>query len=115
LPCDHIESLSLTALSLPQFLTKNPTRRLGCQPGIGERQIKGHAFFRSINWEKLEKRDVPAPFRPQVRSKKDFSNFDVDFISEQPRLTPIDDKVAQSLSQDEFIGFTFTNSEFHEP
>ena len=49
-----------------QFLTKNPTRRLGCQPGIGERQIKGHAFFRSINWEKLEKREVPAPFRPQV-------------------------------------------------
>ncbi|CAI8055546.1 Calcium-independent protein kinase C, partial [Geodia barretti] len=48
------------------FLTKNPTRRLGCQPGIGERQIKGHAFFRSIHWEKLEKREVPAPFRPQV-------------------------------------------------
>ena len=49
-----------------QFLTKNPTRRLGCQPGIGERQIKGHAFFRSLDWEKLEQRSIPAPFRPQV-------------------------------------------------
>lgn len=48
------------------------------------------------------------------RSKKDFSNFDVDFISENPRLTPVDDKVVQSLCQEEFIGFTFTNSEFQE-
>ena len=54
----------------PQFLTKNMTRRLGCQPGIGERQIKGHAFFRSINWEMLERKEIPAPFRPQVVSAR---------------------------------------------
>ena len=51
-----------------QFLTKNPTRRLGCQPGIGERQIKIHAFFRTIDWDKLEKRQIPPPFKPQVVS-----------------------------------------------
>lgn len=51
-----------------QFLTKNPQRRLGCQPGIGERQIKAHAFFRTIDWDRLEKRQVPPPFKPQVVS-----------------------------------------------
>lgn len=49
-----------------QFLTKNPARRLGCQPGIGERQIKSHPFFRKIDWERLESKEIPAPFRPQV-------------------------------------------------
>ena len=53
---------------LLQFLTKNPARRLGCQPGIGERQIKSHPFFRKIDWERLESKEIPAPFRPQVVS-----------------------------------------------
>ena len=60
----HHLSLSLSL----QFLVKNPYRRLGCQPGIGERQIKSHAFFNHVNWEMLEKREIPAPFRPQVVS-----------------------------------------------
>ena len=61
------------------LLTKNPQRRLGCQQGIGERQIKGHAFFRTIEWDKLEKKSIPPPFKPVVRGKRDFSNFDADF------------------------------------
>jgi hypothetical protein len=48
------------------------------------------------------------------RSKRDFSNFDSDFISENPNLTPIDGDTVRSLNQTEFEGFTFTNSEFKE-
>ena len=51
---------------------------------------------------------------PPQRSKRDFSNFDVDFISEQPRLTPLDRDQAHSINQNEFEGFTFTNSEFKD-
>ncbi|XP_003386485.1 PREDICTED: calcium-independent protein kinase C [Amphimedon queenslandica] len=94
------------------FLTKNPARRLGCQPGIGERQIKIHAFFRTIDWEKLEKRQIPPPFKPQVRGKRDFSNFDADFITEEPRLTPIESSALDNISQTEFKDFTYTNAEF---
>ena len=55
--------------SLSQYLTKNPARRLGCQPGIGERQIKGHAFFRPIDWAALEDRKIKPPFTPRLVSK----------------------------------------------
>lgn len=48
------------------------------------------------------------------RSKRDFSNFDSDFISENPTLTPIDGDTVRSLNQTEFDGFTFTNSEFKD-
>ena len=48
------------------------------------------------------------------RSKRDFSNFDSDFISENPTLTPIDGDTVRSLNQTEFEGFTFTNSEFKD-
>ena len=48
------------------------------------------------------------------RSKRDFSNFDSDFISENPVLTPIEGDTVKSLNQAEFEGFTFTNSEFKD-
>ena len=114
-----------------QFLTKTPTRRLGCQPGIGERQIKAHAFFRSIDWVALENRKVPPPYKPMVvrlvkacpvfarlfviyllqKGKYDVSNFDHDFTSEAPQLTPLPQSEGE-VDQSDFIGFTFTNSEF---
>ena len=59
---------SFTFFPPNQFLTKNQARRLGCQPGLGDRQIKTHAFFRTLDWEKLEQRQIASPFKPQVVS-----------------------------------------------
>lgn len=62
--------LSRDAVSiLKGFMTKNPTRRLGCVGANGgEAAIRSHAFFKEIHWEALEMRRVKPPFRPKIVS-----------------------------------------------
>ena len=50
---------------LEGLFKKNPDQRLGCQPGQ-EEDIKSHAFFQSIDWETLERREMNPPYRPVV-------------------------------------------------
>jgi len=52
-----------------QLLMKAPNARLGCSVTPGEeREIKDHLFYRNINWQKLEDRQVQPPFKPKVVS-----------------------------------------------
>ena len=50
---------------------------------------------------------------PSQKSKRDFTNFDADFLSEKAQLTPVDNEALKDVNQAEFHNFTFTNSEFH--
>ncbi|XP_068244496.1 protein kinase C, brain isozyme-like isoform X5 [Palaemon carinicauda] len=93
------------------FLTKQPQKRLGC--GIkGEDDVRTHPFFRRIDWEKLENREVQPPFKPRIRHRKDVSNFDKQFTSERTELTPTDKLFMMNLDQTEFSGFSFLNPEY---
>ncbi|KAL7889190.1 hypothetical protein AOLI_G00014480 [Acnodon oligacanthus] len=97
---------------LQLFLTKNPSRRLGCVAADGgENAIISHAFFSIIDWDKLNQREMEPPFKPRIKTPEDVNNFDPDFTQEEAILTPIEDPLIPSINQDEFCNFSFTSPE----
>lgn len=103
--------LSKEALKLLQsLLEKDATIRLGCFNTMDEDgDIKYHPFFETIDWQKLERRGMEPPFKPQVRHPLDTQYFDKQFTRERARLTPIDRNILASMNQTQFEGFTYTN------
>ncbi|XP_049300399.1 titin homolog isoform X2 [Anopheles funestus] len=103
--------LSKEALRLLQsLLEKDASIRLGVLNTMDEESdIKYHPFFNSIIWDKLERRAVEPPFKPQVRHPLDTQYFDKQFTRERARLTPIDRNILASMDQAQFEGFTYTN------
>ena len=73
--------------------------------------IRHHRIFRvgAIDWQRLELRQLQPPFKPSVRGTDDVQNFDTDFTLEPPELTPCDTQLLQTMQQDLFAGFSFTN------
>lgn len=50
-------------------MTKNPCKRLGCVTAQGgEAAIRGHSFFKDMDWDALECRRVKPPFKPKIVS-----------------------------------------------
>lgn len=46
------------------------------------------------------------------KSRTDANNFDKDFTSEEPTLTPVDMSVVKAINQEEFQGFSFINPDY---
>ncbi|XP_073846966.1 serine/threonine-protein kinase N isoform X11 [Musca autumnalis] len=101
--------LSLEAIAIMRrLLRKNPERRLGSSERDAE-DVKRQAFFRSIVWDDLLLRRVRPPFVPTITHLEDVSNFDEEFTSERPQLTP--PKEPRVLTDEEqmfFQDFTYT-------
>nr|XP_050865859.1 serine/threonine-protein kinase N isoform X4 [Vespula vulgaris] len=100
--------LSLEAIAIMRrLLRKNPDRRLGSSERDAE-DVKKQAFFRHIAWDDLLLRRVKPPFVPVIHSVEDVSNFDEEFTSEKPQLTPPKDpRPLSDIEQSFFKDFTY--------
>jgi len=100
--------LSLESIAIMRrLLRKNPDRRLGASEKDAE-DVKKQAFFRNVSWDDLLMRKIKPPFVPTITGFEDVSNFDEEFTSEKPVLTPPKD--VRALTNDEqtlFQNFTY--------
>jgi protein kinase A len=67
------------------------TKRYGNLKG-GVSDIKGHRFFKGLDWDKLRSKDITPPYTPKVRGAGDISNFS---------NYPDSDKIAPSVKKSE--------------
>lgn len=110
---------------LQKLLTREPDQRLGSGPTDAQ-EIMSQPFFRSINWDDIYHKRVQPPFMPSIKNATDTSNFDSEFTSVTPVLTPVQSGkfsgarvsrgeqdanmgiVLSQAMQEEFRGFSYT-------
>lgn len=89
------------------LLARDPKQRLGSK---GAAEIRNHAFFKMIDWNKLNNKGYLPPFRPPVRDGFDTSNFDQEFTNEQPVDSVVNEYLSDSV-QKQFGGWTYVGTE----
>ncbi|XP_045485620.1 ribosomal protein S6 kinase alpha-4-like [Pieris rapae] len=72
---------------IKKLLVKDPRRRLGGGERDAE-ELKRHAFFKTLDWEAAARREIPAPFVPQLSHEADTSNFAGEFTRMRPTYSP---------------------------
>lgn len=111
---------------LQKLLTREPDQRLGSGPTDAQ-EVMNQPFFRNIVWDDIYHKRVAPPFMPTIKNATDTSNFDSEFTSVTPVLTPVQSGmftrssvltdlgvytnptlVLSQAMQEEFRGFSYT-------
>ena len=94
-----------------KLLVREPTARLGYGGGA---EIKRHAFFRGIDWAKLERVELEPPWKPVVKDAADTRNIANEFTAEPAAVTPSPAGVRlrdmTGSTPPSFTDFTFTHN-----
>ena len=90
---------------LKQLLIKNQDERLGSKDGFNE--IKKHPFFNGFDFDAMENRKIPAPFKPEFKDALDVTNFDEEYTSEEVVTSEIPEKNLEMIkkNQEQFEEF----------
>uniref|UniRef100_A0A4Y0BEH6 Mitogen-activated protein kinase n=1 Tax=Anopheles funestus TaxID=62324 RepID=A0A4Y0BEH6_ANOFN len=76
------ENLSAEATDfIRKLLVKDPKRRLGSGKTDAS-ELKSHPFLRSINWARLVRKQIQAPFPPVAENDRDTRNFSSEFTKQ---------------------------------
>jgi len=87
-----------------RLLNKDPNLRLGSGK-CDVADIKKHAWFRELNWTDLLELKVDPPYKPEVKSVMDTSNFSSEFTRETAQDTHVE--AVKLEPEDEFHNFTY--------
>ena len=95
---------------LTRLLRKEPKKRLGACMPKDMHSIKGHRFFRKIEWAKLERRELDPPIKPLITDPELAENFSSEFTD--LAVSPVvPGPLSGSKSEhDPFGGFSFVGS-----
>lgn len=113
----HEDKFSPTAYDLVEKLLRfEPKLRLGCgEAGVDE--IKQHPYFASIDWEKLERKEVESPFKPEMKHEaaQCVCNFEEEFTNMPLNPSPTNQRFKDLYAQEvQLDSFTYVKSEFAE-
>jgi serine/threonine protein kinase len=109
-PLRFIGNVSERARNLiEQLLRKTPTERLGSGPE-DVNEIKRQPFFDAIDWEKLEARKIPPPWKPPVSGPAGLDQVDTVFTQETISPSVQEQYIGSVTNKDpNFMGFTYVN------
>ncbi|KAL8716348.1 MAG: hypothetical protein Q9220_000253 [cf. Caloplaca sp. 1 TL-2023] len=102
------------------LLNRNPKHRLGAINDAED--LMAHPFFSDLDWDALAKKTIVPPFKPQLKSMLDTSNFDPEFTTALETSTSLNARAVALTSgavpastplspgmQANFKGFTFVD------
>ncbi|XP_071450098.1 ribosomal protein S6 kinase alpha-5-like [Hetaerina americana] len=90
---------------IKKLLIKDPRKRLGGGKSDAE-ELKQHPFFKGMDWKKLARKELPAPFVPHITDELDVSNFSEEFT----KMTPTDSPAVVPPNFDKvFKGYSYVS------
>ncbi|KAK9708250.1 hypothetical protein K7432_009765 [Basidiobolus ranarum] len=99
---------------ITRLLRKSPAVRFGSGPD-GAKAIKGHPFFKNIDWKALARREIESPIVPILTSPDDVSNFDAQFTSLAVLESPASPSPISASFNRLFQGFSFVDRSAYLP
>jgi ribosomal protein S6 kinase alpha-5 len=87
-----------------KLLNKQPSRRLGAN---GPDEVKHHAFFDGLVWSELLAKHISPPFRPNISSELDTTNFADEFTKQTPFDSPALIPPTAANAENLFRGYSY--------
>jgi len=95
---------------LEGLLTRDPEKRLGSKDKNAS-DVMSHPFFKSINWTKLNAKEIEPPFKPKVKSEACLDNIDKVFTSEKAVDSIVEDsQIGDAVNGGHFENFTYVGN-----
>ena len=97
---------------LTRLLRKDPAKRLGGRMPADRPALRGHRFFRHIDWARLARRELEPPIRPDISDPALAENFAPEFtgLPLSPVVGGVHEALARGEDEDPFGGFSYVAS-----